>query len=152
MAAGKWLIPAVFGFLGITAVVLVVVTLAGGQSAPPGWFTATWLGILTLNAWGWFWWISLELTLEDRDLIWSCILRTGRVGLDDLTEIRPMRLASNVAVFKVSGGRSIIIMAGKGIREFTNEISKVRPDLPVRLGWQARVVERMPGRSNTTRR
>jgi hypothetical protein len=58
-----------------------------------------------------------------------------------------MRLASNVEVIRLHNGRSILTMATKGIREFNDSIVRHRPGLPVRLGWNAQLSERIPTRS-----
>jgi hypothetical protein len=62
-----------------------------------------------------------------------------------------MRFASNVEVFVLRDGRPVLVMAVKGLRSFLDEISRRRPDLPVRLGWQGRLSEWMPGWSRFRR-
>jgi hypothetical protein len=143
---------AIFGMFGIVAIVLIIGTLAGGDNAPPAAFTVLWLCALAWNGYWWLFRIATELRIDGLELSWSSPLRSGRVSFGQLIEIRPMRFASNVEIFKVQGGQSIIVMATKGLRAFTDEISRRRPDLPVRLGWHARLAERLPGWSRFKRR
>jgi hypothetical protein len=151
MPLGKWFIPGLFAVFAVAALALIAATFAGGDNAPPAAFTVLWLGALTWNAYWWLFRIATELRIDGLELVWSSPFRSGRVSFGQLTEIRPMRLASNVEIFKVDNGQTIIVMAAKGLREFTDEISRRRPDLSVRLGWQARIAERMPGWSRFKR-
>ena len=152
MPFGKGFILALFGFMAIVAVVFVAAGSAGSDGGPPLAFAVLWLGAL---AWNGYWWLlrfAVELRLTDgMHLEWSAPLRSGRIRIHDLTEIRPMRFGSNGAVFEVEGERSVIVMATKGLRGFTEEISSIRPDLPVRLGRQAGWAERMPGQDRLKR-
>jgi len=145
MPGGKWFILAMFGVFAIAAVALLATTLAGGRDAPPPAFAALWLAALGWNGYWWLFRIAAELRIDGFDLVWSTPLRNGRVSLSQLDEIRPMRFASNVAVLKVRDGQSIIVPATKGFRQVTTEIAQRRADLPIRLGWQARLAERLPG-------
>lgn len=145
MPFGKWFALAIFGVFAIAAIALITATLVGGDNAPPAALSVLWLCVLTWNAYWWLFRIATELRIDGPELAWSSPLRNGRVSFDQLTEIRPMRLASSVEIFKVNSGQTIIVMATKGLREFTEEISRRRPDLPVRLGWHARIAERLPG-------
>lgn len=145
MPAGRWFILIMFAVFVVAAVVLVVDTAAGGRDAPPLAFTLFWLFALGWNGYWWLFRIAAELRIDGVDLVWSSPLRRGRVPLAQINEIRPWRFASNVEVFKWDGGASVIVMATKGIRSFTDEIARRRPDLPIRLGWQARMAERLPG-------
>jgi len=76
-------------------------------------------------------------------LHWRAALRSGAVALSEIEEIRPMRMASNVEVIVVRNQRPIMTVATRGIREFNDSILHQRPDLSVRLGWNARLDERL---------
>ena len=145
MPGGRWLILAMFGAFVVAAIVLVGATLVGGRDSPPDGFTIFWLAAVGWNAYWWLFRIAAELRIEGSDLCWWTPLRSGRVPLAEVTEIRPWPLASNVGVFRLTTGPSVIVIATKGFRAFTDEIARIRPDLPVRLGWQARLAERLPG-------
>jgi uncharacterized membrane protein YbhN (UPF0104 family) len=152
MRGQRILILLMFVVFSIAAVFLVASTIGGGEDAAPVAFTLFWLFALAWNAYWWLTRIAVALILDGKTLRWEAPLRAGELSLDeDLVEVRPMRLASNVVVFVCRGRRPILVPAFKGAREFVAEISRFRPDLPVRLGWQARLAERMPGRSRTSR-
>lgn len=59
---------------------------------------------------------------------------------------------ANVAVIEVSGRRPIVVQTRKGFAGLTAMIGEARPDLPIRLGWQAKLAEWLPGRSGLRRR
>lgn len=147
MPFGRWFIFAIFGGAAVGAVALLTSTLSGAADTPGIPFTVLWLGAVAWNAYWWLLRFAADITLDGDYLRWAAPLRRGELRLDELTEIRPMRLASNVAVIEAADNRRVLVLATKGIRAFTDEISRRRPELPVRLGWQARFAERMPGRS-----
>lgn len=109
------------------------------------------LGAVGCNAYWWLFRFARELSLEGDRLLWRAPLRHGELLLAELTEIRPMRAASNVAVIEALGGRRVVVLADKGITAFTAEIARRRPGLPVRLGWMARLNEQLPGSSRLDR-
>ena len=132
---------------GAPSALLVASTVAGGDNAPPTWFTIVWLVAVTWNAYLWLIRIAAELTLDGNTLKAASPFRTRNVTLADLVTIRPGRFASRGVVIEVVGERPILTLATKGFREFTDEVARRRPNLPIRLGWQARLAEKMPGRS-----
>ena len=152
MPGGRFFIGVIFVVFGTAAVFLVVATFTGGDNAPPTLFVVFWLGALGWNAYWWLFRLAAELMLDADSIDALSPLGTRRVAPRDLTAIRPMRLASSVAVFEVASERPILMMATKGIHEFTNEIARRRPELLIQLGWPARLAERMPGRSRIKRR
>ncbi len=151
MPMGKWFVFVTFGVFAVAAIVLVGTTVQGGPDAPPAGFVVLWLGVLAWNAYWWLFRIVSELRLDGDYLWWSTPLRSGHIPLRDLVEIRPQRFATNVEVFKIRGAPSVVVLATKGLQEFTAEIAARRPDLPIRFGWQARLAERMPGWSRLKR-
>jgi hypothetical protein len=140
-----------FSIFGVVAIMLIAQTAAAGKNAPPVAFSVVWLFAAGWNGYWWLTRIATEITLEDRALHWSAPLSRGVVPVDELVEVRPMRLASNVQVFVCRDRRPVLVMTAKGLRAFTSELSAMRPDLPIRLGLQARILERMPGRSRFQR-
>ena len=50
-------------------------------------------------------------------------------------------------IIEINGQRPAMCIAVKGFRAFVEAITTHRPSVPVHLGWFARFVERMPGRS-----
>lgn len=75
-------------------------------------------------------------------------LRSGEIPAAELVEVRPGRLSSNIAVFVHQRGR-VSIMVTKGFEQFAESVSRVEPDLPIRIGWRAGLAERLPGSSRT---
>jgi hypothetical protein len=103
-----------------------------------------------LFAFGWnaYWWLfraAVALRLHQGVLFWEGPLRSGQIPLANLIAVRPMRLLSQVEVFERSDGRPVLVMATKGLQRFLDELAAAKPELPVQLGWQGRLAERMPG-------
>lgn len=142
---GKWPIVAMFVIFGVFAVVLVTATVEGGTESPPVAFTVLWLAAIGWNGYWWLFRIAVGLRFDGQVLYWEAPFRSGAIPLSDLTAIRPMRLASNVEVFDRRDGRPVLVMATKGLGAFLDSVSLARPGLPVRLGWQGRLAERMGG-------
>jgi hypothetical protein len=140
---------AIFGIFAVVAIVLVAVALGGSTDGPPVVFTAFWLGALIWNGYWWLFRLAIELSIDGTVLTWATPLRRGRIDLQDVTELRPMRLMSSVEVIGLRDRRPLLTPATKGIRMFTDELTRLRPDLSVRLGWQSRLAERLPGSSRT---
>jgi hypothetical protein len=152
MRFGRAFLLAMFVLFAVVGVFMVVALIADESDSPPTAFTALWLLAMGWNAYWWLLRFAVRLDLDDHGyLTWTAPLRSGRLHLTDLIEVRPMRFASNVEVFVSDGHRPILTVATKGLRAFTEEIARQRPDLPVRLGWQARFMERLPGRSRFDR-
>jgi len=104
------------------------------------WFPLAVFGIFGLAT------VSMALSMVSGGgplLHWRAALRSGAVALSEIEEIRPMRMASNVEVIVVRNQRPIMTVATSGIREFNDSILHQRPDLSVRLGWNARLDERL---------
>ena len=148
MRGGRFLIPAMFGLFAIVAVALVASTLFGGSAGPPVGFTILWLFAMAWNAYWFLTRFAIQLSIDGGSLCWSAPVRSGRVLISEIVEVRPMRFASNVEVFVCRGRRPILVMATKGLRAFSDELVRQRADLPVRLGWQAKIAEWMPGRTH----
>lgn len=87
------------------------------------------------------------LWLRGSVLCWEAGFRSGAVDVTEIEEIRPMRLAGNVQVIVLRDQRPILTQVRKGIGDFNYSIVRLRPDLPVRLSWSARLIEYLPGRS-----
>lgn len=152
MPGGKFLVLAMFGVFGVAAVFLATASLSGGDGAPPPLFTAFWLAALAWNGYWFLFRFAVRLTLHADSIIAEMPLGRRVVPVNEIVAIRPMKLASNAAVFEVSDQRPVLTLATKGFREFAAAVVAVRPELPMRLGWQARLAARMPGRSRVTRR
>jgi len=45
-------------------------------------------------------------------------------------------------VFTWDGGRPVLIMVARGMREFLDVLGDVAPRVPCRIGWQGRWMER----------
>jgi hypothetical protein len=148
---GRWFFALLFGIFGIAGTALIISTVAGGDNAPSPLFTALWLAALGWNAYWWLFRIAYALRLEDDELVCEMPRGAVRLRLIELNEIRPMRFASQIEVIEHRRGRPVLVMAAKGLGPFQSEVSERRPDLPVRLGRQARLSERMPGWSGWRR-
>jgi len=151
MPGGRVAIGIPFVVFLAVAVFLVARVVGGGPNSPPLAFAILWVAGLVWIGYWWLFRIAAELDLEAETLIARSPLRTRRVAVYDVTAVRPMKLGSNGAVIEISGQRPILVMATKGFGEFVEELARLRPGLPVRLGWQARLAERLPGRSGTKR-
>lgn len=147
----KWLIVALFVIFAVAGLALVAATLGEGAEGPPLAFTVLWLAALAWNAYWWLFRIATAFRLDGDALHWEAPLRSGAIPLSGLGAVRPMSFASNVAVFEHTTGRPVLIIVKKGLGAFLDELSAARPDLPVRLGWQGRLAERMPGWSRWRR-
>ena len=147
----KWLIVGLFVMFTVVGVALVAATLGGGWEGPPTAFVVLWLAALGWNAYWWLFRVATALWLDGDVLHWEAPLRSGAIPLSDLRAVRPMSFASNAAVFEHTTGRPVLIVVRKGFGAFLDELSAARPDLPVRLGWQGRLAERMPGWSRWRR-
>lgn len=145
MPGGSWFPLLIFGFFGLVALSMVPSMVSG--DGPPLLFGLAWLAIVGWNAYWFLFRIAGELWVDGPLLHWRAALRSGAVALTDIERIRPMRLGSNVEVIVVRNQRPIMTMATRGIREFNDSIVRQRPDLPVRLGWNARLNERITFRS-----
>jgi hypothetical protein len=135
-----------FGAFGVATVVLLVLMLTGDES-PTDPFVLFWLFALGWNAYWWLFRVVYSLTLRNGALEWEAPLRRGRIATTDLTAFRPMRLLPNVVVVKHTGGRPLLVLAGKGMADLAAELRRSRPDLEVRIGAVGRIQQRMPGRS-----
>ena len=146
----RWHRPMVIVGLALVIVVAAVVITrmsAGYSDGPPLPFMLLWLAVL---GWASYWWlfrICYRLELDDRMIRWYAPLRRGELALSDLREIVPFRLGSNVAVLKTVQGDSVLVAIRKGFTDFARAVQEAAPQVDVRLGWPARLVERMPGRS-----
>ena len=147
MPLGKPFFFVMFAFFAVVGAFLVLATPTEGPEAVPAGFKVFWVGALVWNAYWFLFRIAVSLRLEDRELVWDAPLRSGRIAVGDVVAVRPMRFASNVEVFEQRGGRPVMVMVTKGLSDFLAELSKLNPNLPVRLGWQSRLAERLPGRS-----
>lgn len=136
----------IFGGM-FAGVVGTVVTTSGEPEAPSPGFTVLWVASI---AWAGYWWLrrtATVLRLKGHDLVWEAPLASGRVPIGSLTATRPMRLASNVQVLEHTGGRPVLAPVAKGLSAFIDEVVKLHPGLPVSIGWQGRLLDRLPGRS-----
>ena len=142
---GRSFFLALFTVFGVAAVAMMASVVAGGDGSPPVGFALLWLAALTWNGYWRLLRIASSVAFDGRELAWSAPLRSGRIPLHKITVVRPMRLASNVEVIEHEEGRPVLILATKGLSGFLAKLSNDRPDLEVRIGWQARLAERMPG-------
>ncbi len=142
---GKWFVLGLFAIAVAVAVAFVAAVVRSDAEAPLVGFTVLWLISLGWNAYWWLFRIAVALRLDGDVLLWDAPLSSGAVPLDGLTAVRPMPLVSKVEVFDLTVGRPVLIIATKGLGAFLEELSATRPDLPVRLGWQGRWAERLPG-------
>ena len=147
MRSGRWLMLLTIAVLAIATVVLVIFTLRRGDHAPPAAFVVLVLVALGWNSYWSLFRIAVELIVDEESIVSISPLRTRRIPTSALVAVRPMKLLSNVVIIEVAEQRPIVTLAVKGITALTNELARRRPSLPIRLGWQARLAERLPGRS-----
>lgn len=139
-----------FGVFAAAAVLMIVAAIAG--HGPPLSFAAFWI-IATLWLGYWFLFrIVYELELAAAQLRWRTPLRSGTEDLIGVIELRPSSLAFNAEVVELADGRQLLVFVRKGFKEFTDELAAARPGLEVRLGFQARLAEKLPGWSGYKRK
>ena len=146
MAGGRALNALFFTPFAIVSVFLIIKTIGGDNDAPPILFTLVWLAGVGWNAYWWLFRIASEIALDPPRLTAKCPFQKRTVPLHEIMAIRPMRVAPNLVIFVIHGQRPIITMVVKGFREFTEEIQRIRPDLPIRLGKWTKLTEALPGR------
>jgi hypothetical protein len=144
---GRGHVLGLFAVFAVATVVLTVWTVAGGPDRPPLLFTGLWLGALAWNAYWWLLRVAVVLRLEPGTLTWEVPLRGGQLPVPAITRVRPMRFGSSAVVIEHVGGRPVLVVGGKGLRHLFDDLSRMRPDLDLRMGWQARLSERLPGAS-----
>jgi hypothetical protein len=140
---------AIFALFAVVAVVMLATTAS--DSGPPLPFLLLWIAIAIFNGYWFLFRIVYELELDDQILRWRTPLRRGSVALLDIAELRPFRLGSNIEIIELDDGTRLRVFVRKGFRAFADELAAQRPGLPVRLGFQARMTERMPGWSGFRR-
>jgi hypothetical protein len=143
---GRWFFFVLFGVLGIATVRLIVSVITGDESYSDP-LVVFWLFALCWNAYWWLFRIVYSLTLRNGALEWEAPLRRGRIPITDLTAFCPMRLLPTVVAIKHTGGRSLLVMPGKGIADLAAAVRRSRPDLDIRVGAGGWIQERMPGPS-----
>ena len=145
----RWHRPLLYVPLALAASVAVSTLTsiaAAGFPWPPVAFLGVWLAIF---AWSGYWLLfrlCYRLELDDHLLRWYTPLRQGDLPLSDLREIAPSRVGSKLQVLRTSRGESIPVALRKGFATFASAVNKAAPHVHVRLGRQARLAERMPGR------
>lgn len=136
-------ILAMFGLFAVIAVVFV--TVAAMSNASLLVFAALWVAALSWNGYWFLLRLVYDLELDGDVVRWRTPLRSGTVPLSDVVELRPSRFGSNAEVFELADRRRLLVFVRKGFRAFADELVARRPGIPVRLGLQARLVERFPG-------
>lgn len=131
----KWLLPinaVLFAIFGIGLIALSVVT--GDREGAV--FALVWTCFM--------WWIVVpslvgcpwKLVLDGEYLYWASALRTGRVPLDDLTEIETRRGSGGAIVIRASGERSIGMFAGgPTFKIFGRELTAAAPHVSMRTSY-----------------
>lgn len=128
-----------------TLTVVILATAFSGTGGPPIAFIALWIAIAIWNGYWFLFRIAYHLEVNDQTLRWRAPFRQGTVSLLDISELRPSRFGSNIELFELASGTRSLVFVRKGFRAFADELVELRPGLPVRLGLQARLFERMPG-------
>jgi len=146
MPGGPWYPAFILGMFGVFAVAMVFSLLTGG--GPPAWFAVIWLAVLAWNAYWFLWRLATDLWLEGNTLHWKAPLGSGSVDVSEIEEVRPHRMAGNIEVIRVREGRPIMTMATRGIEELNDDIVRLHPGLPARVGRSVRFSNRLQfGRS-----
>lgn len=148
MPGGTVFVKVLFAVFAMASVLLISETLTG--NGPGVLFAVFWLGAVAWNAYWWLVRITFELELDDDHLVAKGAFRTRRIPLTNVRRLRPGKMASNMVVMEIVAEPPVLTVASKGFREFADAISIRQPDIPVRLGWQARLSERLPSRSRTS--
>ncbi|MGH2719223.1 MAG: hypothetical protein ACRDJU_11660 [Actinomycetota bacterium] len=130
--------------------IVIAIGLFAGQNtgkAAPIWFVVVWVVALIWNGYWWSFRIAYSLKLDGEQLMWRAPLRTGLVSSGEVVRLRPFKGGSNIEVLEVASGSPVLVFVRKGFKDFTEALTTEHPELPVRLGLQARIAERFPGRS-----
>lgn len=144
----RFLVLVMFACFGIVAVLLVVVNAIGRSGGPPVVATCLWITAMGWNAYWFLFRIAYELESDGDRLRWRAPLRSGEMALADLTGVRSR---SSVGVISGASQQRVLVWVRKGFVQFTEAMVAARPDLRVRIGFRARLVERWPGRSGYRR-
>jgi hypothetical protein len=124
---------------------IVAASLAGADGAPP---VIVSLLVLAALVWNMYWWllrIALSVRIDGDSLVAKTILLTRRVELDDVVAVRPMGFVSIITVLELVAGRPVLMMASTRVSALARDLRSRRPDLPVKLSWQAHLEERIRG-------
>ena len=109
-------------------------------------FITRWFVALALNG---YWFLLREayrMDLHERALRWWSPLRSGRIPLDRLHEIRPAPFGPSAMAFEVGGGPDIPVQANRRFAAFAEQVQAAAPRINVRLIWYLRMAGRF-GRS-----
>ena len=137
-------------FMG-TALFLLVALLVGqkvlspDQSAGERAFFVLWLIVMPYALYQNLYQIAYELQCSDNLLTWRSPLRTGTVPVSELRRIYSRR--GSLGVVEAADGRRIQIYLRKGFSTFVSRLAQRSPSIDVSLGWYARLIERLPGRT-----
>jgi len=117
-----------------------VIALVGGGS--PLWFNLLFtLGLLFVG-YGFLWLLVSELTLSGEFIVWRAPLRSGRVRIVDIRQIRPGGWFSNgMEIIEMDNGERLRIMGGPAFRDFCDALHRRRSELPIQLSLQTRLLE-----------
>ncbi len=119
--------------------VIVPLALREPAAAP---FGALWLAVLGLNGYWFLVRLAYRVDLHEHAVRWWTPLRSGRIPLDRLHEIRPSQLGHSVVVFEVGGGPAVLVMATRRFVGCAEQVQAAAPRVNVRLNWYLRLVGR----------
>lgn len=137
----------------LATIIAVGLAIAAAMTSPPVLvFVALWVAALLWNGYWFLLRIVYDLVLDGDVLRWRTPVRSGTVKLSDVVELRPSRLGSNAEVIEFADRSRLIVFVRKGFKAFADEMKARRPGLPIRLGFQARLAERLPGSSGFKRK
>jgi hypothetical protein len=146
----RFVLTVVLGGLSLGAVGLLFAVVRGGSV--PGAFAFLWLAAYGWNVYWFGFRVAYSVRLEGGRLMWRCLFSSGEATYEHIRALRPMTLASNVAVIDIEGHRPVLLFAAKGLAQFGAELQGVAPHSSVRFGWQARIAERIGLRAMGWRR
>ena len=137
------LLVGVFGFMCLVGTPMLLSSLAIGAGPPP-WFAIVWIAILGWNVYWWIFRVTFALKVEGDRLYWQGAFRAGSLPLTDISRLRPSGFGSAIEVIESTDGSTILVWTRRGFGSFCQALQSRRPDLQVRLGWQARLADAWP--------
>jgi hypothetical protein len=146
----RFLVAVVLGGFSLAAAGLIFALVRGGSVQVA--FVFLWLGMYGWNVYWFGFRVAYSVCLQGDRLAWHCLFSSGDTAYDRLRGVRPMVMASNVALVEIAGHRPVLLFAARGLAQFTAELRGAAPHISVRLGWQARVSERIGFRATGWRR
>jgi hypothetical protein len=133
--------------VGVFWTVGLVLTVWGRSSGVPIWFRLLWLAGAAAAGYPLMFRQALELRLEAGFVTAIYALRTRRVPMSSLVQMRPSRNGWNSTIIEVRDEPSIIAVSTHRLGDFAAALRHANPDLPIKLNWLLKIDNMLSGRN-----